>query len=132
MSSQQAAQLAHILNKRVKDISEEVDREKAGREEAVKTAKEKTKTADATEKRAVAAEKSQALAEKRSAELVSKQNEMDLKLAKATSLNITLSEEVADLRAVLEACKNKWYDEGFVDAEKGMELVVMQARQLSF
>ena len=132
MSSQQAAQLAHILNKRVKDISEEVDREKAGREEAVKTAKEKTKTADAAEKRAAAAEKSRALAEKRSAELVSKQNEMDLKLAKATSLNITLSEEVADLRAALEACKNKWYDEGFVDAEKGMELVVMQARQLSF
>ena len=70
--------------------------------------------------------------EKRSAKVVSKQNETDLKLAKAASLNVTLSEEVANLRAALEACENKWYDEGFADAEKGVELVVMQARQLSF
>ena len=132
MSSQQAAQLAHILNERVKDLSEEVDREKAGREEAVKIAKDKTKAADATEKRVVAAEKSQVSAEKRYAELVSKQNETDLKLAKAASLNVTLSKEVADLRAALEACENKWYDEGFADAEKGVEPVVMQARQGSF
>ena len=64
--------------------------------------------------------------------MVSKQNETDLKLAKAVSLNVTLSEEVADLRATLEACENKWYDERFADAEKGVELVVMQAQQLSF
>ena len=38
----------------MKDLTEEVDREKAGREEAVKTAKEKTKTAESAEKRAVA------------------------------------------------------------------------------
>ena len=131
MSSQQAAQLTHILNERVKDLSEEVDWEKAGREEAVKTAKEKTKTAEAAEKRAAVAEKSQVSAEKRSAELVTKQNEMDLKLAKAASLNVTLSEEVADLRVALEACESKWYDEGFADVEKGVELIVMQARQLS-
>ena len=60
------------------------------------------------------------------------QNETDLKLAKAVSLNATLSEEVVDLRATLEACESKWYDEGFADAEKGVEPVVMQARQLSF
>ena len=57
--------MAHILNEWVKDLSEEVDREKAGRDEAVKTAKEKTKTTDAVEKRAAATEKSQASAEKR-------------------------------------------------------------------
>ena len=60
------------------------------------------------------------------------QNEMEMKLAKAVSLNSTLSEEVPDLWAALEACESKWYDEGFADAEKGMELVVMRARQLSF
>ena len=32
----------------------------------------------------------------------------------------------------LEACESKWYNEGFADAEKGVEPVVMQARQLSF
>ena len=112
----------------MKDLTEEVDREKVGREEAVKTTKEKTKTAEAVEKRAAAAEKSQSLAEKRLAVLVMKQNETDLNLAKAASLNVTLSEEVADLRAALEACESKWYDEGFVDVEKGVEPVVMQAR----
>ena len=54
----------------MKDLTEEVDLEKTGREEAVKTAKEKTKTAKSTEKRAVAAEKSRASTEKRSVELV--------------------------------------------------------------
>ena len=110
------------------DLTEEVDREKVGREEAVKTAKEKTKSAEAAEKRAAAMEKSRASAEKRLMKLVTKQNETDLKLAKAASLNVTLSEEVADLRAALEACESKWYDEGFVDVEKGVEPVVMQAR----
>ena len=50
----------------MKDLAEEVDWEKAGREEAIKTAKEKTKTADLAEKRAATAEKSQASAKKRS------------------------------------------------------------------
>ena len=116
----------------MKDLTEEVDQEKVGREEVVKTAKEKTKTAEAAEKRAAAAEKSQSLAEKRSAVLVMKQNETDLNLAKAVSLNVTLSEEVADLLATLKACESKWYDEGFADAKNGVEPIVMQAWQLSF
>ena len=64
--------------------------------------------------------------------MVTQQNETEVKLAKAASLNATLSEEVADLRAALEACESKWYDEGFSDTEKGMEPVVMQAQQQSF
>ena len=55
-----------------------------------------------------------------------------MKLAKAASLNATLSEEVVDLQAALEACESKWYDKGFADAEKGVEPVVMQDLQLSF
>ena len=55
-----------------------------------------------------------------------------MKLAKAVNLNATLSEEVADLWVALKACESKWYDEGFANAEKGVEPVVMQARQLSF
>jgi len=98
----------------------------------VKTTKEKTKATESAEKRAAAAEKSRALAEKRSAELVTRQNETEVKLAEAASLNSTLSEEVADLRAALEACEAKWYDEGFAVAKKGVKPVVMQARQLSF
>ena len=55
-----------------------------------------------------------------------------MKLTKAASLNATLFEEVDDLRVALKACESKWYDEGFADVEKGVEPVVMQARQLSF
>ena len=83
----------------MKDLAEELDWEKAGREEAIKTAKEKTKTADSAEKRASAAEKSRASAKKRSVELVAQHNETEVKMAEAASLNSTLSEEVADLRA---------------------------------
>ena len=86
----------------MKDLTEEVDWEKVGREETVKTAKEKAKTIEVAEKRVAATEKSQASVEKRSAELVTQQNETKVKLAKATSLNATLSEEVADLRVALE------------------------------
>ena len=116
----------------MKDLTEEVGREKAGKEVAVEAAKEKTNIAESAEKRAAATEKSRALAEKKSAELVARQNETEMKLAETASLNSTLSEEVADLRATLEACESKWYDEGFADAEKSVESVIMQARQLSF
>ena len=45
-------------------------------------------------------------------------------MAKATSLNVALTEELADLQAALEACENKWYNEGFADAEEGVEPVI--------
>ena len=54
---------------------------------AVKTAKEKMKAAEIVEKKAAAAEKNRALAEKRSTELLAKQNETDVKLVEAISLN---------------------------------------------
>ena len=56
-------------------------------ETAVKTAKEKMKAVKTTKKKAAAAEKNRALAEKRSTELLAKQNEIDVKLAKAINLN---------------------------------------------
>ena len=116
----------------MKDFSEEVVREKAGRDAATKTAKDKIKTIEATEKKVAAVEKARALAEKRLTELTTKQNEMDFKLAEAASLNVALTEELANLRATLEACENKRYNEGFADAERGVEPVVNEGRQLSF
>ena len=94
---------------------------------AVKTVKEKMKAADTAEKKATTVEKNRALAEKRSAELLAKQNETDVKLVEAISLNTAQAEELADLRVALEACKEKWYNEGFVDAENFVEPIVNQA-----
>ena len=116
----------------MEDLARDADREKAGREAAVKTAKDKVKAAEAAERRAATAEKERKLAEERSAELESKQNETEVKLAEEESRNAALAEEAADLRAALEEAGTKWYDEGFADAEKGVEPVVFEARRLSF
>ena len=110
------------------ELSEDADREKAARETAIKTAKEKIKVADTAEKKAATVEKARALAVKRSAEPLAKQNEADLKLAEAMSLNTAQAEELADLRATLEAYEEKWYNKGFADAENSVEPVVNQAR----
>ena len=103
----QAAQLAHILAGRAKDLVEKVDCEREAWETAAKTAKEKLKATDFAKKKAVVAEKNRALAEKRCAELLAKQNEIDVKLAQAISLNTAQAKELADLKAALEACKKK-------------------------
>ena len=119
--------MAHILDGRVKELTEDVDREKAAQEMVVKTAKEKIKAADTAKKKAATTEKATAMVEKRSVELLTKQNKTDLKLAKAVSLNTTQVEELADLRVALEACEEKWYNEGFANAENSAEPVVNQA-----
>ena len=90
------------------------------------------KAADTVEKKAVAAEKNRALAEKRSAELLAKQNEIDVKLAKAISLNTAQAKELADLRVTLEAYEEKWYNEGFADAENSVKPIVNQACKIGF
>ena len=72
------------------------------------------------------------MAEKRCTELLAKQSETEVKLAEAISLNTANAEELADLRAALAAAEQKWYNEGFADAERSVELVVAQARNLGF
>ena len=43
-------------------------------------------------------------------------------------MNLALVDEVVDLKMALEACKDKWYNEGFADAENSMEPIIHQAR----
>nr|POE52878.1 hypothetical protein CFP56_73534 [Quercus suber] len=56
----------------------------------------------------------------------------ELKLAKAESLSLAQAEEVSILKATLEACENKWCNEGFADMENSVEPVICQAQRLSF
>ena len=128
----QAAQLAHILDGQLKEFFEDVDQEKVAREATAKTAKDKTKAIENAKKRAAAIEKAKALAEKRFAKLETKLNEANLKLAEVISLNVAQVEELVDLKAALEACENKWYNEGFADAENSVEPVIKEARRLAF
>ena len=58
--------------------------------------------------------------------------ETELKLAEAETLNSSWVEELVDLRAALEGCESKWYNEGFVDVENLVEPVINEARKLVF
>ena len=95
-------------------------------------AEEKTKVVETAEKKAAAFEKARELSEKRSMELEGKLGETELKLAKAVSLNTAQAEELANLKVALEACENKWYNEGFADEENSVELVIQEAWKLAF
>ena len=83
------------------------------------------------EKKAAVSEKTKALAEKRLADLEAKVGETKLKIAEAESLNTARVEELADLRAALEGCESKWYNEGFANAKNSVELVINEARKLA-
>ena len=124
--------MAHIVAARARELAEENERAKEARESAMKTTKEKLKAAESAEKKAAAAEKNRALAEKRYAELLTQQNETEVKLAQAISLNTSNAEEIAYLRAGLTAAEQKWYDVGFADAENSAEPVVARARNMGF
>ena len=91
--------------------------------------KEKGKAAKAAEKKAHASEKARTLVEKRLTEMEVKLGGTKLKLAEAKSLNLTQADEIADLKAALEACEEIWYNESFADAENSMEPILYQARK---
>ena len=61
----QATQLAHILNGQLKEQAKDAGREKALKDVADVTAKDKAKAAATANKKAAASEKARALAEKR-------------------------------------------------------------------
>ena len=64
----QAAQLTHIFDEKMKELSEDVKREKALKDVAEAMMKEKVKAAETTEKKATMAEKARASIESKSAE----------------------------------------------------------------
>ena len=39
----------------------------------------------------------------------------ELKLAEVESLSLAQATEIAELKAALEACEDKWYNTGFAD-----------------
>ena len=111
----------------MKELAEVVKREWALNDVAEAASKERAKKATIAETKAIASEKAKALVEKRLADLEAKIGETELKLAEAESLNTAWAEELADLRAVLEGCESKWYNEGFADVENSVEPVINEA-----
>lgn len=87
-SCYQAAQLAYVIDERLKEIAEDAKRERALKDVVVATVKEKSKTAETANKKAQASEKAWALVEKKLMELDVKLGGMELKLVEAKSLNL--------------------------------------------
>ena len=125
-------QLTHIIDGRLKELFEDLEREKALKDVAEAIAKEKVKATRTAKKKVAAAKKARALAESKSVELEVQLGGTELKLAEAQSLNTALAEELANLKAALEACEDKWYNEGFADANNSVKPVVRQAQKLGF
>ena len=116
----------------MKELAEDVEREKALKDVAEAVSKERAKIVATTEKKAAASKKAKVLVEKRLANLEAKVGETELKLAEVENLNSAQAEDLADLRAALEGCESKWYNEGFVDAEDSVEPVISEAQKLAF
>jgi len=68
----QAAQLTHILDKRMKELTEDVERETALKDVATATTKENVKATEATEKKAQSSEKARLVAKRNLAEVEDK------------------------------------------------------------
>ena len=128
----QATQLTHILDERLKELVEDVEKEKALKDVAENMTKEKGKAVDVAEKRAQAAKKEWLVAEKKLAKVEAKLRGKKLKLTKAESLTFAQAEEIADLKAALDAFEEKGYNLGFADAENSVEPVVHEARTHGF
>ena len=116
----------------MKELAEDVEREKAMKDVAEAVSKERAKIVATAEKKATASEKAKALAEKRLADLEAKERETKLKLVEVESLNSAQAEDLANLRVALEGCESKWYNEGFADVEDSVEPVISEARKLAF
>lgn len=111
--------MTYVLGEKLKELAEDADQEKALKDVANATAKEKGKAIEAAEKKAQTSKKARLLAE-----VEDWLGCIKLKLAEAASLNLAQADQIADLKANLEACENKWYDEGFADAKKSVEPIV--------
>ena len=108
----------------MKELSEDAEWEKAPKDVAKAMVKEKVKAVETAEKKAAMAKKARASAESKSAKHKVQLGGVELKLGKAQSLNATLAKELVDLKVTLEACENKWYNEGFADAENSAKSVI--------
>ena len=56
----------------------------------------------------------------------------ELKLAEAESLKLAQANKVADLKVAIDACKEKWYNQDFANAENSVEPIFHQARHHGF
>lgn len=111
----QGAQLAYMMEDRLKDVVEEVDKEKGLREVDEAIAKEKGMAAKNAEKRAWVAERARNQAEQKWTKMKTKLGEVKLRLAEAKSIISAKDKEIVEMKTALDKSKNKWHNMGFID-----------------
>ena len=63
--------------------------------------------------------------EKKLAKVEAKLGGIELKLVEAKSLTLAQADEIVDLKAALDASKERGYNLGFADAEYSMEPIIL-------
>ena len=121
-----------MMEDRLKDATEEADKERALKEVAEATVKDKEKVMENVEEQIRAVEKAWTLTEQRVEELEVKLRGMELKLAKVESLNSSIAKEIVELKTALKTNKDKWYNTGFADAKNSVEPIIYQSRWHGF
>ena len=116
----------------MKELVEDVEREKALKDVAADKAKEKGKAADVVEKKAKAAEKAQLAVEKKLVKVEAKLRGIELKLAEAESLTLAQANEITNLKVAFNASEERGYNLGFANAENFVEPIVLYARHHGF
>ena len=116
----------------MKKVVDEADQEKALKDVAKATAKDKGKAVEDAEKRAREVKRAWVLAKEKLTEMDMKLGETEFKLAKAESLSLAQANKISELKEALEACEEKWHNEGFTDAEYLVEPIVHLSRRHRF
>lgn len=111
-----AAQLAYMMEDRLKDATEEADKERALKDIAEAAAKEKVIAAENAKARAQGVERDQAQAEQQRVDAEVKLGEAELRVAGAESIVTALDKEIVELKVALDERENKYYNMGFNDA----------------
>lgn len=120
--------LAYMMEVKLRDAAEETDKERALKEVAKATVKDKDKVVENAKEWIRVAERAQAFIEQRVEELEVKLGGTELKLSEAESLNSASAKLIAELKAALEADEDKWYNTGFTDAKNSVEPIIYQSR----
>ena len=94
----------------MKELVEDAEKEKALKDVAVDTAKEKVKATEVVEKELKVAKKAQLVIKKKLVEVKEKLGGVMLKLAQVESLTLTQVDEITDLKATLDAAEETGYD----------------------
>lgn len=108
--------MAYLMEDRLKDVAEEVDKEKALKDVTEATVKEKTTAAKNVKARAWEAKRAQSQVDQQRAKAETKLGEVELRVASVESIITARDKEIAELKVALEESENKYYDMGFNDA----------------